>query len=253
MKNQTKSSIIYRGPSLIDGSPIVVVATVSSKNRKTGDMVQTYILADNGATPCENSKTGADYSICGNCPHRGTPTDDPKRKQAIGRSCYVVISQGATIVHKTIQRGGYPVANNHESISAIGRGRMVRLGTYGDPSAVPSYVFDSLIADALGHTAYTHQNDIETADVRTDLYMTSADTLAQARDAWRRGERTFRVIGNIDELSKGDEIICPASDEAGNRTTCLKCGLCAGASVKAKNIAIVAHGAGSVNFANNVQ
>ena len=155
MKNKTTSSIIYRGASLIDGAPIVVVATVSSKNRKTGDMVQTYILADNGATPCENSKTGADYSICGNCPHRGTPTDDPKRKQAIGRSCYVVISQGATIVHKTIQRGGYPVANNHETISAIGRGRMVRLGTYGDPSAVPSFIWESLISDARAYGVHS--------------------------------------------------------------------------------------------------
>lgn len=253
MQNKTTSSIIYRGASLIDGAPIVVVATVSSKNRKTGDMVQTYILADNGATPCENSKTGADYSICGNCVHRGKATDDPNRKQAIGRSCYVVISQGATIVHKTIQRGGYPVANNHQSISAIGRGRMVRLGTYGDPSAVPSFIWESLISDAVGHTAYTHQNDIKSADVRTDLYMTSADTLAQARDAWRRGERTFRVIENLDDLSKGDEIICPASDEAGNRTTCLKCGLCAGASVKAKNIAIVVHGAGAGNLSENLQ
>ena len=253
MQNKTKSSIIYRGASLIDGAPIVVVATVSSKNRKTGDMIQTYILADNGASPCENSKTGADYSICGNCVHRGKATDDPNRKQAVGRSCYVVISQGATIVWKTVQRGGYPVANNHQSISAIGRGRMVRLGTYGDPAAVPSYIWDSLISDAAGHTAYTHQNDIKTADVRDDLFMVSADTFQQARDAWNAGQRTFRVIDAVASLDKQNEILCPASDEAGNRTTCLKCGLCAGASKKAKNIAIVAHGAGAVNFANNVQ
>lgn len=52
----TQSRIIYRGKSLIDNQNIIVVATVSSKNRKTGDMVQTYILNDNGMTPCENSK-----------------------------------------------------------------------------------------------------------------------------------------------------------------------------------------------------
>lgn len=250
---QSRSSIIYRGASLIDGQPIVVVAVVSSKNRKTGDMVQTYILNDNGATPCENSKTGADYSICGNCPHRGQATDDPKAKQAKNRSCYVIIAQGATIVHKGIQNGIYPDAVGHDAIAAIGRGRMVRLGTYGDPSAVPSYVFESLIADAIGHTAYTHQNDIKSADVRADLYMISADTIQQARDAWRNGQRTFRVIDNVRDLSKGDEILCPASNEMNNRTTCAKCGLCAGASVKARNIAIVAHGAGARNFASNIQ
>lgn len=249
----TKSRIIYRGLSLIDNQPIIVVATVSSKNRKTGDMVQTYILNDNGLTPCENSKRGNDFSICGNCPHRGEATTDPKRKQAKNRSCYVVISQGATIVHKTIQRGGYPTAQGHKEIAAVGAGRMVRLGTYGDPAAVPSYVWESLISEAAGHTAYTHQNDIKTADVRTDLFMISADTIDQAREAWANRARTFRVIAGLDELDKQNEIICPASDEAGNRTTCLKCGLCAGASKKAKNIAIVAHGAGANNFAANVQ
>ena len=43
--------ILYRGPSLLDGSPIVVVATMASSNRKTGltgkkNMVQVWILAD---------------------------------------------------------------------------------------------------------------------------------------------------------------------------------------------------------------
>ena len=83
--------------------------------------------------------------------------------------------------------------------------------------------------------------------------MVSADTFQQARDAWNAGQRTFRVIDAVASLDKQNEILCPASDEAGNRTTCLKCGLCAGASKKAKNIAIVAHGAGAVNFASNVQ
>ena len=38
-------AIIYKGPSLIDHSPIVVIATYSDRNTKTGGMVQTYILA----------------------------------------------------------------------------------------------------------------------------------------------------------------------------------------------------------------
>src|SRR4051812_3947762 len=47
--------ILYRGPSLLDGSPIVCVAvglTHKSKNPKTGQRtVQTFILADNGEDP----------------------------------------------------------------------------------------------------------------------------------------------------------------------------------------------------------
>jgi hypothetical protein len=44
---------------------------------------------------------------------------------------------------------------------------------------------------------------------------------------------------------KGKEILCPASKEAGYKTSCDKCGLCAGASIAAKSIAIVAHGNGA--------
>jgi hypothetical protein len=38
-KTAKHSRIIYRGPSLIDGAPIVVIAVVSAHNRKTGNKV----------------------------------------------------------------------------------------------------------------------------------------------------------------------------------------------------------------------
>ena len=75
--------------------------------------------------------------------------------------------------------------------------------------------------------------------------MRSADSLPEAEQAWANGERTFRVIANINQIVKGKEILCPASKEAGQRVKCVDCGLCGGSSVKAKNIAIVAHGAGA--------
>ena len=92
-----KSGIIYKGPSLIDGKPIVVIATYSNRNTKTGNVVQTYILCED-INPLEASKTGADASICGTCPLRGTPTTDPSRKIAAGRRCYVNLGQGVLIV-----------------------------------------------------------------------------------------------------------------------------------------------------------
>ena len=40
--------ILYEGPSELDGSPIVVIATFGSKNRKTGkgrkNLIQTWIM-----------------------------------------------------------------------------------------------------------------------------------------------------------------------------------------------------------------
>ena len=52
----------------------------------------------------------------------------------------------------------------------------------------------------------------------------------------------MRVIQFLASLVKGKEVRCPASEESGQRTTCESCKLCAGASVKAKSVAIVAHG-----------
>lgn len=233
--------IIYSGPSLIDGKPIVAIAIAKSGNTKTGNMVQTYIIRAD-ISPLDASKTGEDYSICGLCVHRGTPTTIAEHKQALKRSCYVNLGQGPTVVYKAYKRGIYPVVTGHKAIAAIGRGRMVRLGTYGDPAAVPAYVWESLISEASGHTAYTHQSGVESAQARPDFMMISADTEAQARIAWNDGNRTFRVVKSTYEIIAGREILCPASKEAGFKTTCNSCGLCGGNAVKAKSIAIVDHG-----------
>jgi len=236
--------IIYQGPSEIDGKPIVVIAPIAkSRNSKTGAMLQTYILRAD-VDPRDANKSGQDYSICGNCPHRGTPTDDPDRKLAIKRSCYVNIAQGVLIVYKQFAAGKYQTATD---IAAVGRDRMVRLGTYGDPAAVPSYVWDELLSDCKGHTAYSHQSGMTGADFRPDLFMTSADSLKEAEQAWADNRRTFRVVSDVTDVSPL-EILCPASEEAGRRTQCQTCGLCAGSAIKAKSIAIVAHGAGRNNF-----
>lgn len=242
------SSVIYRGPSLIDGKPIVAVAVISARNTKTGAMLQTYILRAD-IDPRVASKSGEDYSICGACPHRGIATNDPDKVLAEKRTCYVVIGQGPVIVYKALCRDYYPTVQGHDAIAAIGKGRMVRLGTYGDPAAVPSYIWDSLISEAEGHTAYSHQSGMAGADYRADMFMQSADTLADAETAWSQGRRTFRVVSDVADIVKGKEILCPASEEAGKKTTCFACGLCGGSRVKAKSIAIPAHGAGASYFA----
>lgn len=233
MNNQ--SYIIYQGPSLIDGQPIVAIAQVKSGNRKTGDMVQTWILRSD-IDPITASRTGADSSICGDCPHKGKPSNKATG-QAVDRTCYVNLLFAPLGIYKAYQRGAYEAAQGHESIRAIGLLRGVRLGSYGDPMAVPSYVWDSLTSGAEYVTAYTHQQN-----TMPESIMTSADNLAQAESAWDRGERTFRVISSLDKLAKGREVLCPASEEAGHRSTCAQCKLCGGANIKAKSVAIVAHG-----------
>ena len=223
-------AIIYNGPSLLDGKPIVVIATYSNRNTKTGKVVQTYILRSD-INPLEASKTGADFSICGSCPMRGEVTTDPQRKQAKGRRCYVNLGQGVLIVYKAFLRGVYQEGDPR----TMGRGRFVRVGTYGDPGAVPSRVWDELLAECETWTAYSHQSGW-----RPDIAMQSADDYAQALAHWKNGHRTFRVIADLGDLDRANEALCPASKEAGRRAQCTACKLCRGSS-KAKSIAIVEH------------
>lgn len=229
-------AILYQGPSNFDGEPIVVIAVWSSKNSKTGDMLQTYIIRSD-IDPRDANKYGEDESICGQCQHRGTPTFDPLKKLAEGRTCYVNMGQGVLIVYNTFKAGNYPVA----SPRTVGRKRKVRIGTYGDGAAAPSYVWDELVSEADGHTAYSHNGG------DPGLYMVSAGTLAQAQAAWASGYRTFRVVRDVSEI-RHTEVLCPASKEAGHKTTCAACLLCGGTSVQAKSIAIPVHGSGAVHF-----
>ena len=236
--------VLYHGPSMLDGSPIVVIATGikgTSKNAKTGDMVQTWILRAD-VSPMEAINSGADASICGACTHRGQtvyvelPQGGVSSKN-INRSCYVTVFQAPLNVWKTWKRGGYPDA-------AVGvlDGRNVRLGAYGDPAAVPVSVWSIHLNGTAGHTGYTHQ--WRTMSGLKGLVMASCDTPQDYIDAKAMGWRTFRVRSADEPLAKR-EIVCPASDEGGKRTECAACKLCAGASKSAADIAIIAHGAAS--------
>jgi hypothetical protein len=235
--------ILHLGPSLIDGAPIVVIATGiarGSTNRKTGDMVQTYILRAD-VEPTAAIKSGADASICGDCVHRGT--------QGKQRTCYVNAGQGPLAVYRAWKRGVYPSASTIDELMGVGEGRIVRLGTYGDPAAVPGVVWAALVASSKGHTGYTHQ--WRRAPHLKGLCMASADSVRDAEDAQLMGWRTFRVAMPCDSRNteleglKGlalRESVCPASAEAGKKLTCEKCLACAGADGRKGSIVIQAHG-----------
>ncbi len=235
--------IIYQGPSKLDGQPIVVVAVGlknNSTNTKTGAMVQTYILRAD-VNPMEAVKTGADASICGACPHRGDGTGK-------GRSCYVTLVHGPRGVFKAFENGSYPVMAPRDA-AELCKDRMVRLGTYGDPAAVPIYVWRALLAQSKGHTGYTHQWKT-TAPQWSALVMASADTPDEMTAAQAKGYRTFRVSPVGGQAMAGLEILCPASEEAGRKTTCEQCRACMGTAGKAKvSIYIPAHGIGKKHVA----
>lgn len=229
--------VIYDGPSMLDGERIIVVVTglAGSRNQKTGKMVQTYIIRPD-MHPLEAVRTGADRSICGDCVHRGDGTGK-------GRSCYVTLIHGPRNVWQSYQRGVYPAATAAE-VAEIVAGKMIRLGTYGDPAAAPLALWETLLAKAEGWTGYSHQfRKIDRAWSR--LVMASADSPKDAAEAQLLGYRTFRV--GATPLKR--EVLCPASEEAGKKTMCIACKACMGNGAKAKaNVYIPPHGAGAAHF-----
>lgn len=240
--------VVYRGPSMLDGAPIVVLAiTKKSTNSKTGDIVQTYILPDNGLSPVENAKNGLDAAVCGNCPHRRYHAGGVKGKKG---ACYVNLGQGPSAVTGALLRGNYP-----EDIAAAARacaGRMVRLGSYGDPAAVPVGVWVELLEFAAGNTGYSHQwRNPNFKDVMR-YCMASADSEADRIDAKAQGFRTFRIRTDYAPLMAG-EFVCPAAKESGYKKTCAECGACSGGiGTRKGDPVIIAHGSVRKYFALEV-
>jgi len=241
---KANGAILWQGKSRLDGSPLVAIVTGltrPSANEKTGPMAQVFILRSDIA-PLTAIATGADAGICGDCPHRGT--SDGTRNT--GRTCYVTVAQSPQSVFRAFERGSYPV----RTAAAVGRqleGRSIRLGAYGDPAAVPARIWRALVARAKSHTGYTHQWRAPMAAAYRPFLMASVDSAAEYATARAAGWRSFRVRAAAEGLDV-NEIACPASEEMGYRTTCERCGLCAGAGRPAKSIAIVVHGSGVRNF-----
>jgi hypothetical protein len=206
---------IWRGRSRIDGAPIVAIATDGSRNRKTGPMIQTWILRADMA-PTDAVRLGADASICGRCPF------GPGRPHGSFRACYVPVGRVPLLVWRRWAAGGYPLATERADRVRLGRGRPVRLGSYGDPAAVPPAVWHDLTRRAAVHTGYTHQ--WRDGFALQDLCMASVETDADAADARAAGWRVFQVTDG--PRRRRGAIMCRNAENA--RWTCSACAACSG-------------------------
>jgi hypothetical protein len=237
--------VLYEGPSMINPKvEIVVIATglrTKSANSKTGAMVQTWILVKD-VSPLAALVAGTDASICGGCRHRPKTRDEAKGKYG-QRTCYVDVRPLQTI-WKAYQRGIYPKLATSQ-IADVLADRIVRLGSYGDPAAVPMVVWQVAVSKAASHTGYTHQWKSERLRAVTSLCQASVDTPQEAEKAKALGLGYFRVKAPNAPALDG-EIVCPASAEAGKVTTCAECRMCDGSG---KTIVIDVHGIGASNFA----
>lgn len=233
MLEKPNGYILYEGPSLINGKDIICVltgVTKASHNPKTGFMVQSFILPKE-LHPMEAIKTNEDESVCGNCPLKG---DRGKE-----RSCYVnKMTLGQ--IYKAYLKGNYPALKNLSFL----KNRGLRLGSFGEATAVPFDVWKPLLKKASMWTGYTHR--FLDCDPRwKDYLQASVESEAGKELANSLGWKTFRVK-NADSPKLRDEVICPASEEGGYQLQCLTCGMCNG---KNSNIVINVHGIGVKHFA----
>jgi len=200
----------------------------STENPKTGPGWQLFIL-DQESHPTEALKTGGDASICGNCPMRPR-TDLPGLPRY--RGCYV----NPVMIGMVWKKQRKPFSS--ESTRAL-RGHYLRLGAYGDPGMLDLQVLQLLTRSCSNWTGYTHQHNEPWFDSNANKYlMHSVETVAQARESWAKGARTFRI--DIEGLGpQANEVVCPNITHG---TQCKDCNLCQGNSRKAKSVCIPPHG-----------
>jgi len=225
--------ILYQGKSLLNGKPIVVIATgfAGTKNPKTGNEIQTWILPAD-VNPLSTWVAGDDATVCGDCKHSSTGNG------GYG-TCYVNLANAPKQIWSAWQRGRY----NKPTIGMLNyfKNRCIRIGSYGDPSCVPFDVWETVTKEASGWTGYTHAWRNPNIDKRLMNYcMASTDTERETEVAQAMGWRTFRMRSVNEPLMKG-EFICPASKEGGERLTCETCKACHGGTAKA-HVTIIAHG-----------
>lgn len=226
--------VIYKGKSQLQASnfskkDIVVIATgmqKKSKNPKTGNMKQVFILRED-ISPVRSWINRKDFCVCGDCKHKKNQT------------CYVNRFQAPNNVFRAYKRNRYDSLNK-DNIKLFD-GSYVRFGSFGEPVSVPINVFKKILPRIKGFTAYTHQWKNPKFQEYKQFCMASVDSVKEYNEAKKLGWRTFRVRTDDMEVLN-NEIICPASDEGHKKTTCEKCNLCCGNTKKAKDIVIISHG-----------
>lgn len=233
--------LVWQGDSLITGAPIVLLATFASGNSKTGKMTQTHIVTAE-VSPIEAIASGADVATCGDCIHRSVASGG-------NGSCYVhpIIKRkwGTSVAWQQWSSG---LAASFDIAKFVGR--PLRMGTYGDPAAVPTDVWEELYtaSGGVGHTGYTHAWRYCDQTLSRWL-MASCDSVEDVAVASAMGWDTFTVhpVGTPrpDGLKP-----CPASAEAGRRLQCESCLRCGGTSTgrRGNHVGIEAHGGGARRF-----
>jgi hypothetical protein len=226
-ENDVKNTyLIHKG--VTNGQNYFVAASGfarKSANRKTGDMIQIWIVLEN-VNPVAAVQSGLDAAtICQGCPF------------ASGNGCYVNVGQAPLAIYKANERG-LPVLQPKDYAKAFA-GRKVRFGAYGNPTLIPLSIVKSIAKASDGWTGYFH-NWRGMAKARRDAYnqffMASTETASSLELARSLQLRVFHVS----PVQPADTVECLADSRG---LTCAQCQLCQGWNKPAKSIWINPHGA----------
>lgn len=225
-----KRSSALKSAVILYPSVVLVLTNIrgGSQNEKTGDMIQSWIFDRSKLT---EKVFGAKCDAC------------PMMSQ-----CYVM---KGTQAHNSVRRAtlkalGLLDGNTSYKVTTLEKvlpmlsGRPLRLGSYGDPSAIPLEDMRALVGAADGHTGYTHfWRSSDPAYSR--FLMASVEDLAGEMLAQSLGYRTYRVLRKheTDHEVTDRSILC-LEKSAG--LSCSNCMICCGTSKpKAKHVYIYEH------------
>ena len=229
--------VVWRGPSLVDGAPLVCIVTGTDKptsNRKTGDMLQMWILRED-IPPHEAVKSGEDTSVCGDCPFSS------------GRGCYVAVHWAPLGVWRAYHAGAYSPRKGAVLLDkgSIAKGRKIRFGAYGDPGLVPYEVLSEIAQASDGWTGYTHMWDKIPPWYRY-LLMASVESAETYGKAKALGYRCFYVVPVDTPGQPEPHMMQCAAERDRNPKSCADCMACAGTRYEivanAVDVWIDAHG-----------
>lgn len=247
--------VLHRGIAAWNGGKYVVIACFGeSENRKTGPMVQVYILADNGEKPTDAIKSGDDATVCHDCPMRGILAKYAGRRRipadligggGEGNACYVNAGQSVQSVYHAYQAGRYETYDL-ELHDRWFYGRSIRWGAYGEPVLIPLWIVEHLSGIADGWTGYTHQFHRREFQAYRRYFMASVHNHTIGR-AVELGWRMFYAGTTIPAEYAHLFVDCPASEESGFKKQCIDCKACRGncrpvGDSMAKSISINPHG-----------
>ena len=209
------------------GAPFVAIATMHSRNEKTGDMVQIWFLLRD-VNPVHAVKEGVDAeTICSGCPF------------ASGNGCYITVHQAPLSVWKAYKRGNYPLLNPSGYRNAFG-GRKIRFGAYGNPSLMPIAMVRAIAKVSAGWTGYFHDwRENPLAAQYAEFFMASTETENSRAQAENLGFRYFHASPVKPEGARE----CLSET---HKLACANCRLCAGLSkINQASIWINPHGNGT--------